>query len=313
MFNRQSPISISSAPSSSSSATSNETVVPPPLQQSRIRVTYKHRTAFWKYLLIIVAIAYVVASCYFMYFTYNVYEVRPRIDALEQRQNALEAQQADLSKRVHSRLSELKQSLNTEVGSSTQAVTARVSELETQQKAAAARLAAEQNAQSKQSKQLAAVSDEVSNVKTAVGSTKADLQKTQTDLAATNAKLEKTIGDLGVQSGLIAHNAGELDELRRKGERNYYDFTLQKGKRNRVSNISLVLKKTDPKRNTFTLSVLADDKTIDKKDRTVDEPLQFYTGPDHLLYELVVFTTTKNGVTGYLSTPKSPGLQSVAK
>jgi cell division protein FtsL len=311
MFNRQSPISISSAQSSSSSATSTETASP--LKQSPIRVTYKQRTAFWKYLLILIAIAYVVASCYFMYFTYNVYEVRPRIDALEQRQNALEAQQADLGKRVHSRLSEFKQTLNSEVGSSTQAVSARVAELETQQKAASARLAAEQSAQSKQSKQLAAVSDEVSTVKTAVGSTKADLQKTQTDLAATNAKLEKTIGDLGIQSGLVAHNADELEQLRRKGERNYYDFTLQKGKRSRVSNISLVLKKADPKKNTFTLSVLADDKTIDKKDRTVDEPLQFYTGADHALYELVVFTTTKDSVTGYLSTPKSATAPAAAR
>ena len=312
MFDRQSPISIASAQSSSSSATSTEPAAPPP-KQSPIRVTYRHRTAFWKYLLILVAVAYVAASCYFMYFTYNVYEVRPRVDALEKRQNALEAQQADLNKRVHSRLSEFKQTLSTEVGTSTQVVSTRVAELEAQQKAAAARLAAEQSAQNKQSKQLAAVSDEVSNVKTAVGSTKADLQKTQTDLAATNAKLEHAMGDLGIQSGLIAHNAGELDQLRRRGERDYFDFTLQKGKRSRVSNISLVLKKADPKKNTFTLSVLADDKTIDKKDRTVDEPLQFYTGQDHVLYELVVFTTTKNSVTGYLSTPKNPGLQSVAK
>jgi cell division protein FtsL len=312
MFNHQGPISIASTQPSSSSATSNEAAAPP-LKQSPIRVSYKHRTGFWKYFLILIAIAYVVASCYFMYFTYNVYEVRPRVDALEQRQKALEDQQAELSKRVHSRLSEFKQTLSSEVGTSTQAVTARVSELETQQKAAAARLAAAQSAQSKQSKQLAAVSDEVSNVKSAVGSTKADLQKTQTDLAATNAKLEHAMGDLGIQSGLIAHNAGELDQLRRKGERNYDDFTLQKGTRSRVANISLVLKKADPRKNTFTLNVLADDKTIEKKDRTLDEPLQFYVGPDHVLYELVVFTATKNSVTGYLSTPKNPKLQAEAK
>ena len=103
---------------------------------------------------------------------------------------------------------------------------------------------------------------------------------------------------------MIAHNASELETLKRKGERNYYDFTLQKGARS-VSTISLQLKKVDPKKSRFTLNVMADDRTIEKKDRTVGEPLQFYTGRDHLLYELVVFTATKNTITGYLSTPKN--------
>ena len=71
-----------------------------------------------------------------------------------------------------------------------------------------------------------------------------------------------------------------------------------------VSTVSLILKKVDPKKSKFTLNVVADDKTIEKKDRTLSEPLQFYTGRDHMLYELVVFTASKNTVTGYLSTPK---------
>jgi len=244
---------------------------------------------------------YIAVSTYFMYFTYSVYQVRPRITVLEQRQKALEAQQADLNKRLHARLSEFKQSLSTEVDTTKQEITLRAAELEEQQKAAAARLAA---AQSQQGKQLAAVSGEVSNVKNDVGAAKADIQKAQTDLVATNAKLERAMGDLGVQSGLIAHNATELQELKRKGERNYYDFTVQKNVRTRVSNVSLVLKKADPKKNTFTLSVLVDDKTVEKRDRTLGEPLQFYTGPDHVLYDLVGFTAKKNSITGYLSVPK---------
>ncbi|MGH9809832.1 MAG: hypothetical protein ACRD9W_21715, partial [Terriglobia bacterium] len=146
---------------------------------------------------------------------------------------------------------------------------------------------------------------EVSNVKNDVGAAKTDIQKTQTDLAATNAKLERAIGDLGVQSGLIAHNAQELDILKRKGDRTYYDVTLRKGVRTAVSTVSLQLKKVDPKKNKFTLNVIADDKTIEKKDRTINEPLQFYTGRDHTLYELVMFSADKNVVTGYLSTPKN--------
>jgi hypothetical protein len=179
---------------------------------------------------------------------------------------------------------------------------ARAADLERQQKASAARLSA---AQSQQGKQIADVSGEVSSVKTDVGSAKSDIQKTQTDLVATNQKLEHAMGDLGMQSGLIAHNASELEILKHKGDRNYYDFTLTKGARQPVSTVSLQLKKVDPKKSKFTLNVIADDKTIEKKDRTVGEPLQFYTGRDHMLYELVVFTAAKNSITGYLSTPKN--------
>ncbi len=178
----------------------------------------------------------------------------------------------------------------------------RAAELERQQKAAAAKLAA---AQSQQGQQIAAVNNEVSGVKSDVGSAKTDIQKTQTDLAATNAKLERALGDLGVQSGLIAHNASELEMLKRKGERNYYEFTLHKNARTPVSTISLQLKKVDPKKSKFTLNVIADDRTIEKKDRTLGEPLQFYTGRDKMLYEVVVFTAAKNTISGYLSTPKS--------
>ena len=104
--------------------------------------------------------------------------------------------------------------------------------MDRQQKAAAAKLAAKLAAeQSQQGRQLAAVSGEVTGVKTEVGAAKTDIQKTQTDLAATNAKLARAIGDLGVQSGLIAHTATELDVLKRKGDRNYYDFTLQRNAR----------------------------------------------------------------------------------
>jgi len=278
MFPQQSPISISEPP-------------PPSPKQF-------NKTPVLMYVLLAVAAIYVMASLFFMF---RMYPARDKIAALEQRQQTLETQQAELNKRLHATSSEFKQTLTSQMESTKQEMATRAEELERQQKAAAARLAA---AQSQQGKQLAAVSGEVTNVKTDVGSAKTDIQKTQSDLAATNAKLEKTIGDLGVQSGLIAHNAQELDILKRKGERNYYDFTLQKGVRTAVSTISLQLKKVDPKKSKFTLNVIADDRTIEKKDRTVNEPLQFYTGRDHNLYELVVFTAAKNSITGYLSTPK---------
>ena len=264
-----------------------------PLEQPE---SLSDRSGFLKYVVLVAAAIYVIASLYL------VYSMRTHIAGLEQRQAVLETQQAELGQKLHAASSELKQQFSTEVGTTKQEMAARAEELEKEQKAAAAKLSA---AQSQQGKQLAAVSGEVTNVKTDVGAAKTDIQKTQTDLAATNSKLEHAMGDLGVQSGLIAHNATELEMLKRKGERNYYEFTLQKGAKTPVSTVSLQLKKVDPNKSKFTMNVIADDKTIEKKDRTLNEPLQFYTGRDHMLYELVIFTANKNVVTGYLSTPKS--------
>ncbi len=249
-----------------------------------------------KYVLLGVGIIYVIASLYL------IYDLRTRLAAMEQKEQTLETAQVELGNRIHATSSEFKQALSSEVGMTKQELARRAAELDRQQKAAAAKLSAEQ---SQQGQQIAAVSGEVSGVKTEVGTAKTDIQKTQTDLAATNAKLERAIGDLGVQSGLIAHTSSELEILKRKGERNYYEFTLQKGARTPVSTISLQLKKVDPKKSKFTLNVIADDRTIEKKDRTVGEPLQFYTGRDKMLYEVVVFTAAKNMITGYLATPKT--------
>jgi hypothetical protein len=249
-----------------------------------------------RYVLLGVALVYVLASLYFMY------TLKGRLDVLDQKQQAMEAAQAELTARIHSTRSELKEALTTEVGSTKQEIAKRAAELEQEQKSAAAKL---QAAQSQQGQQIAAVNSEVSGVKTEVGSAKTDIAKTQSDLQATNTKLEHTIGDLGVQSGLIAHTSSELEVLKHKGDRNYYEFTLRKGARTPISTVSLELKKVDAKKSRFTLNVMADDKTIEKKDRNVGEPLQFYTGRDHLLYEIVAFSADKNSITGYLSTPKN--------
>ncbi len=176
----------------------------------------------------------------------------------------------------------------------------RSSQLEKQQRAAEQRLSKEQQAA------IGQVNTEVAGVKTEIGGAKTDIASTKTDLEATKAKLERTIGDLGMQSGLIAHTREELDYLKHKGDKNYSEFTLIKGQKpSPVSTVSLQLKKLDLKKGKFTMNVLADDKTIEKKDRNLMEPLQFYTGRDRMLYELVVFTMDKNKVTGYIASPKS--------
>ncbi|HKD83917.1 MAG TPA: hypothetical protein VKB58_04135 [Terriglobales bacterium] len=254
------------------------------------------QSSILKYVLLAAAAIYVIASLYLLY------GLKARIVGLEQKQQTLEAEQADLVNRLRATSSELRQSLSSELGMTKQQLDERSAELERAQKASAAHLAAQQR---QQSQQIADVSGQVSTVKTDVGAAKTDIVRTQTDLAATNEKLQRVVGDQGVMSGLIAHNTQELELLKHKGDRNYYDFTLPKGARTQVSTVSLQLKKVDPKRSRFTLNVIADDRTIEKKDRNLNEPLQFYTGRDHMLYEVVVFTADKNSVTGYLSTPKN--------
>jgi hypothetical protein len=162
-----------------------------------------------------------------------------------------------------------------------------------------------ETAQKATAQQVTAVSSDVSSVKTDVGGVKTDLGKTQTDLAATVNQLQSMKGDLSGHSSLIARNHDELETLKHKGDRTYYEFTLTKGDKKPVGTVSLQLKKADAKKSRFTLSVFADDKQYEKKDRNVNEPLQFYSGKDPGLFEIVVNTVnSKNQITGYLSTPK---------
>ncbi len=137
-----------------------------------------------------------------------------------------------------------------------------------------------------------------------------DVTGVKNDLDQTKAKLERATGDMGVMSGLIARNHDDVEELKRRGDRNYYEFTLQKSKTpEKVGPVSMALNKTDQKKSKYTVTVLADDKSIEKRDKTSGEPVQFYVkGSSHQApYEIVVFDVTKNQITGYLSTPKTAG------
>jgi hypothetical protein len=162
-----------------------------------------------------------------------------------------------------------------------------------------------ETAQKQTAQQVTAVASDVSNVKTDVGGVKTDLTKTQGDLATTITQLASVRGDLSSTNSVIARNHDELVTLEHKGDRNYYEFTLTKGQKKPVGTVSLELKKADQKKSRFTLNILADDKNYEKKDRNVNEPLQFYSGKNPALYEIVVNNVSgKNQITGYLSTPK---------
>jgi DNA repair exonuclease SbcCD ATPase subunit len=249
-----------------------------------------------KWILSVLAIVYVAASAYL------ILDQRSKIEKLSQDQTTSQKQVSDLTKRMQSAEAD-SETLAQQLGMTKKELSARANELQRQQQAAAARSAAEAAALKQD---VGAVAGEVGSVKTDVGGVKTDVAATKASLEATIAKLQNTIGDLGVQSGLIANTRSDLEALKHKGDRQYYEFTLVKGaKPQAYSTVALQLKKTNPKRGKYTLNVTADDKTIEKKDRTQSEPVQFYTGREHMLYELVVWTVDKNKITGYLSTPKN--------
>ncbi len=148
------------------------------------------------------------------------------------------------------------------------------------------------------SARITEVSTDVGKVDTRVSETRATLDKTIADLKQVN-------GDMGVMSGLIATNAQEVAALRELGDRNYYEFQLGKSHEpQKVGEISVRLKKTDVKRNKYTMDVFADDKRIEKKDKTTNEPVQFYVAGARQPYEIVVYEVQKGQIVGYLSTPK---------
>ncbi len=166
--------------------------------------------------------------------------------------------------------------------------------------------------QDRQRQLQAQVEQELNQVASATESNQATIGEVRTSVTETQAELTKTIealthvtGDLGVQSGLIATNADELEALKALGQRNYYEFDLRESKRPvRVGDISLMLRNTKDNRNRFTLDIIADDKTIQKKKRYINEPLQFYTSSSRQPYEVVVNEVHKKRIVGYLSTPK---------
>lgn len=173
-------------------------------------------------------------------------------------------------------------------------------------------------ADQKLASQLTAVQTEanekIGSVATEVGGAKKDIADTRSDLEATKAKLESTKGDMGVMSGLIARTHDDLEDLKRRGDRNYYEFSIKKAKNaQRVGPIQVNLNKTDPKKSKYTMTLIADDRQIEKRDKTSGEPVQFYVGSSRSMpYEIVVFTVGKDQITGYLSTPKDASAPAAA-
>ncbi|HSU87639.1 MAG TPA: hypothetical protein VLL56_02325 [Terriglobia bacterium] len=255
---------------------------------------------------------------------YNAYSTRM---ALEERIAFLEHQAADQTDQLKS----IKKNA-TDLGSDIQLVTKKVGvtgqeleasrrfaeKLKTEAEKADERLASEiatkantsdvaavrQEATSKVAEVQQNADAKIGNVSGEVKTVAANLDATRKDLADSRREITDVQKSLSAQ---IARNAGELSELRKKGERDFFEFDVAKPKKNemtRVADIQLQLRKTDPKRSKYDVLIQVDDSKLEKKDRTANEPVQFLVGRDKLRYEIVVNFVDKDRIRGYLSAPK---------
>jgi len=236
------------------------------------------------------------------------YQLQGRLRATEQKLADATQRNATLANRLentNARLTATSETLSRNVGATQQQIAARAQSIMAAQRAQSAETARLVQQQQAAEKQIGAVFSDVANVKKDVGGVKTDVASARTELETAKTQLQRVVGDAGVMSGLIATNHSELEELKHRGDRNYYEFTLQKGAPpTLLSTVKLQLKKVDQKHSRYTMSVSADDRNIEKKDKNLDEPVQFYTGKSPVLFELVVNNIEKNKVSGYLSTPK---------
>jgi len=135
-----------------------------------------------------------------------------------------------------------------------------------------------------------------------------DVTGVKGDLDATKNSLQMTRTEFGT---LVARNHDGIDQLRRMGQRDYFEFTVtRKAGAQKVGSIQVQLKDTNLKKNQFTIDVLADDKNFEKKNRSVNEPIFFYTGGSRQPMELVINKVSKTTASGYLSVPKNAGAAS---
>jgi chromosome segregation ATPase len=168
--------------------------------------------------------------------------------------------------------------------------------------------AVRQETNSKVAEVQQAADTKIGSVSGEVKTVAANLDETRKDLADSRREITDVKSNLSAQ---IARNAGELADLRKKGERDYFEFDLpkpKKGEMTRVADIQLQLRRTDPKKAKYDMLIQVDDSRLEKKDRTANEPVQFLVGRDKLRYEIVVNYVDKDRVRGYLSTPKDKAL-----
>lgn len=146
---------------------------------------------------------------------------------------------------------------------------------------------------------------QIGEVQTQVGAVDERVSETNEEVAELTDNLFGVVGDMGVMSGKVATNAGELAALKALGERDYFEFDITKRDEPvRVGDIAIDVRKVDAKRGKYTINVLVDDRMVQKKARSLHEPVQFYRARGSQPSEIVVYEMEKNRLVGYLAKPK---------
>jgi hypothetical protein len=230
-----------------------------------------------------------------------------RLDKLEELSSLTTRSNQKKVEELRDQLERSRRQANLAVGQAKEEALKKVDETRTQLEAA------QQESQKQLKSDISQVRDSADSANTKISQVGTEVSSVKTDVASTRSELEKTVADLKHATGeidghsvLIATNGKELSALKALNDRTYVEFTLQRKAKQpqKVGDVLLLLKNCDPKKNRFTIELTADDKTVEKKDRVVNEPLQFMTSKAKQPYELVVNDVKKETIAGYLSIPK---------
>ena len=242
---------------------------------------------------------------------YGIHKINSTRDALEAQQAQTRKQlAAEFQDQLTSRMSAIENAnaqqfdaLKDELDSAAKRLGATGGELK-RARATVAELQNEQHQQAEQlQEELAQKADQQQ-----VGALIQDVSAQRTDLDNTKKALDSVRSDLGMARSemgtLIARNHDDIEQLRKMGERDYFEFTANRKALARVAGVGLNLTKTNVKQHRFNLDLVVDDVRVEKKGRTINEPIFFYVNGSKRPYELVVNEVKSNEVKGYVSTPK---------
>ena len=220
-------------------------------------------------------------------------EIASKLDAVTQRLGVTAGDLQKARQQFAQRIKQHQESVDNKLATEL-ATKASSTDVDAVRQEAVSKLAVVQEVQKDADAKLGNVSNDVTVVK-------GDLASARRDFARDLSDVKTTLNDG------IARNAAELAMLRKKGERDYVDLDIQRNPKTpfqRIGDIQISVTKTDPKRQKYSVVILADDNHLEKRDRTVNEPVQFMVGHDQLRYEMVINAVNKDRIQGYLSTPK---------
>ncbi len=220
-------------------------------------------------------------------------EIASKLDAVTQRLGVTAGDLQKARQQFAQRIKQHQESVDNKLATEL-ATKASSTDVDAVRQEAVSKLAVVQEVQKDADAKLGNVSNDVTVVK-------GDLASARRDFARDLSDVKTTLNDG------IARNAAELALLRKKGERDYLDLDIRRDPKTafqRIGDIQISVTKTDPKRQKYSVVILADDNHLEKRDRTVNEPVQFLVGHDQLRYEMVINAVNKDRIQGYLSTPK---------